>query len=243
MEKEEGIMINRSSLYDKIRALLAKTTENGCTEAEMCAALDKAQAMMDAYAVTDEELGLSKEEAAVLHTEPEDATDPHKIKWQLCAGIEQFCGVKIWRNSEVGFQFCGMKSDVEFAGWLLDHLTDFVHAELFAHLIGCLAPKSERKHIIRGFVFGCCQRIEARMHELCKRSEVAQTSNGRALVVIKSGAIDAKMKELGIKIRLSRAGCSPGNDAAREAGSRAGDRATFGRPVTGAAGIRQIGRG
>jgi Protein of unknown function (DUF2786) len=218
-ENEEGVMINRSGLYDKIRALLAKTTENGCTEAEMCAALDKAQAMIDAYAVTDQELGLSKKEAAVLHSEPKDATDPHKIKWQLCLGIENFCGVKIWRNRDAGYQFCGMKSDVEFAMWLLDHLTDFVHAELYAHLIGCLAPKSERKQIINGFVFGCCQRIEARMHELCKRSERTQTSNGRELVVIKSGAIDAKLKELGIRIRLSGAGCSAGNDAAREAGS------------------------
>jgi len=42
-------MADRNSIIDKIKALLAKTTENGATEAEMMSALDKASAMMDAY--------------------------------------------------------------------------------------------------------------------------------------------------------------------------------------------------
>jgi hypothetical protein len=58
-------MMDRNSLLEKIRALMSKTTENGCTEAEALAALDKARALMDAYEVTDEDLQLSKAEAAV----------------------------------------------------------------------------------------------------------------------------------------------------------------------------------
>ena len=41
-------MNNRNSLL----ALLSKTVENGCTESEALAALDKARAMMDAHEVT-----------------------------------------------------------------------------------------------------------------------------------------------------------------------------------------------
>ena len=52
----------RESVLNKIRALLAKTIENGCSEAEAMAALGKAQAMKDAYAVTEAELNLTKEE-------------------------------------------------------------------------------------------------------------------------------------------------------------------------------------
>jgi len=37
--------IERESVLNKIRALLAKTMENGCSEAEALAALGKAQAM------------------------------------------------------------------------------------------------------------------------------------------------------------------------------------------------------
>jgi hypothetical protein len=58
--------MNREALCDKIKALLSKTTANGCTEQEAMAALAKARAMQDAYAVTDEELQLTKIEVAEL---------------------------------------------------------------------------------------------------------------------------------------------------------------------------------
>ena len=76
-------MADRNSIIDKIKALLAKTTANGATEAEMISALDKASAMMDAYDITDEELQVAKDEAAKLHADPPDLKDPHKIKWRL----------------------------------------------------------------------------------------------------------------------------------------------------------------
>src|SRR6516165_9549940 len=82
-QKGGSVMANRESVIDKIRALLAKTVENGATEAEMMAALDKAAAMRDAYDISDEELQLPKEEKVALHADPADATDPHKLKWRL----------------------------------------------------------------------------------------------------------------------------------------------------------------
>ena len=75
--------IDRNRLLDKIRALLSKTTENGCTEAEHLAALDKAYAMIDAYEVTPDDLRLTKTEAAVLRKEPRGTLDPHNIKCGL----------------------------------------------------------------------------------------------------------------------------------------------------------------
>ena len=53
-------MADRNGIIDKIKALLAKTTANGATEAEMMAALAKASAMMDAYQITDEEVRIAK---------------------------------------------------------------------------------------------------------------------------------------------------------------------------------------
>jgi Protein of unknown function (DUF2786) len=236
-------MADRNSIIEKIKALLAKTTENGATEAEMMSALDKASAMMDAYDITDEEVQASKDEAAMLHTDPPDLQDPHKIKWRLSYGVSQFCGVQIFRpRRQTGLQCIGMPSDVQFATWLLDNLADFVFAELYAHLIGCLAPKNERGVIIRSFTAACCQRIVCRLLELVERSKAARTSNGRELVVVKNAAIKAFMKDHGIHLRTCR-GHSPSNvdRAAQAAGRAAGDRASFGRPVTGAAGVLRIG--
>jgi len=236
-------MADRNSIIEKIKALLAKTTENGATEAEMMSALDKASAMMDAYDITDAELQAAKDEAAALHAEP-DTTDPHRIKWRLSYGVRQFCGVEIYRSvRENGLKFIGMPSDTQFALWLLDSLADFVFEETYKHLIGCLAPKSERQVIIRSFTAACCERINHRLLELVKRSEQARTSNGRELVVVKNAAIKAFMKEHDIHLRTC-SGHAPSNvdAAAQAAGRAAGDRASFGRPVTGAAGVPRIGR-
>jgi hypothetical protein len=92
-------MADRNSIVEKIRALLSKTVENGCTEAEMLAALDRAAAMRDAYDIGDEELQLTREEKVVLHADPEDATDPHLLKWRLSYGVRMFCNVEVYRQS------------------------------------------------------------------------------------------------------------------------------------------------
>lgn len=232
-------MINRNSLLEKIRALMSKTTENGCTEAEALAALDKARALMDAYEVTDEDLQLSKTEAAVLHREPPDARDPHQIKRHLAVAIAGFCDCKVWRSSQI-LTFCGFPGDIQFAAWLLDHLTDFVQAELASYLIRCLATKAERRQIIKGFVLGCTGRISRRLAQLCQRSVAERADNSRALVVIKSAAIADKMRELGIKLRSSSSRSGSFNRAALEAGHKAGDRASFGRPVSGTGAVLRL---
>ena len=236
-------MADRTSIIEKIKALLAKTTANGATEAEMLSALDKASAMMDAYDIPKEELQVAKEEAAMLYAEPSDLQDPHKIKWRLSYGVAEFCGVQIYRSGhETGLKCIGMPSDVQFAMWLLDNLADFVFAELYAHLIGCLAPKSERRIIMRSFTEACCDRISARLVELVERSKAARTSNVRELVIIKDAAIKAFMKEHGIHLRTcSLSSASNVNTAAQAAGRAAGDRASFGRPVNGAVGALRIG--
>ena len=89
-------MVDRNAIIEKIKALLAKTTANGATEAERLSALDKASAMMDAYDITDDEVQVAKDEAAILHADPPDVSDPHSLKWQFSHGVSQFCGVVIY---------------------------------------------------------------------------------------------------------------------------------------------------
>jgi hypothetical protein len=236
-------MPDRNSIIEKIKALLAKTTENGATEAEMLSALDKASAMRDAYDITDDEVKIARDEAVIQRSDPPDLKDPHSIKWRLSYAVGQFCNVQVFRSRhQTGLKCIGMPSDVQFAMWLLDNLADFVFAALYEHLIGCLAPPSERRVIMRSFVEACCNRISDRLLALVARSKKARTSNGRELVVIKDAAIKAFLKQHDIHLRTcSGPSSSTVNAAAQEAGRAAGDRATFGRPVTGAAGVPRIG--
>jgi hypothetical protein len=87
----------RQKRIDQIKALRSKTIESGCTEAEMMAFMDKAAAMMDAYEITDEEVQETKDEAAMLHTDPPDLEDPHNIKWRLTRSVAIFCNVELYR--------------------------------------------------------------------------------------------------------------------------------------------------
>jgi len=236
------MMADRNSIIEKIKALLSKTKENGCTEEEELSALAKARAWIDAHEISDDELQLSREEKAILHDESEaDARDTHKIKWQLCFGVARYCNVRIY-CSKAGLTFAGFKSDIDFATWLLDHLSDFLHDALFEFLLDCLAPEGkERKEEIRGFVIGCAERINARMIKMCDQSKTERTTNGKALVVIKDQAIKDLLKAEGICLgsSVSRARFS---DDARAAGRSAGDRASFGRPVSGAGATLRLGK-
>jgi hypothetical protein len=231
--------IERDSLLSKIRALLAKTMESGCTEAEAMTALGKAQAMKDAYEVTEAELNLTKEEKAVLRREPPGTKDPHRIKWFLSGAVGDFCSCEGFRETRRegkvgGLIFCGLPSDVQFATWLLDTLTAFVLNELINHLMDAGPSNEERREVMRGFVLGCTDRIVQRLRELREQSTIVASSNAKALVVVKNQAIKTKLAELGIHIGTC-SGASSGtiDPSSYQAGKAAGDRASFGRPVSG----------
>lgn len=236
-------MSNRQSIVDKIKALFAKTIENGCSEAEAMAALAKAQAMRDAYEVTDEELALTKEEKAVLHA-GDRGNDPHGIQFALVNAICTFTDTQGWRNGRVrgyaakGYQFtfCGLKPDTDLAHYLLGSLTQFVQDELVNHLATSLAPRDMRRRTINDFVAGITSRLSERMHKIVRQSKAQQTSNSRALVVVKSDIVKAAMKANDIRLRACSGGDRvSGDPRAFAAGRAAGDRASFGRPVAASA--------
>jgi hypothetical protein len=239
-------MANRDSLIAKIRALMDKTVDNGCTEAEMSAALDKARAMIDAYEVSDEELRLTKEEKAVLRSEPPGTKDPHSIKFQLAYAIGKFTDTECWRNHRTkggGLNFLGLKSDCDFATWLLDSLTAFVQGEIADYLMkeGRFYFGNSRRSAISSFVAGCTGRISERMLELVQQSKTNMHPTGRELVVVKNQLVSAAKAKLGLKLRSSSSTRTVGDRNAYAAGRSAGDSASFGRPVGGQNGTLRLG--
>lgn len=234
---------DRAKLIEKIRALLAKTTERGCTEEETLAAIAKAQALMDAYEVTDEEVEATKGETASIHEAPHH--DPHRIRRWLLHPISKFCGVEAWhrgKNSRAytTIGFCGLAPDVDFANWLLDSLGDFVRSELAKFLLRRrgIGPADKRR-AINGFVLGCVHKIGARLRSLAPAA--SPTSARQALVVVKDGLIAAAMTAAGVEVRTARAGTHRVEDGALAAGMAAGERASFSRPIDAAGATLLIG--
>lgn len=239
-------MPNRDKILAKIKALLAKTVENGCTEAEAMNALAMAQSMMDAHEVTEADLNEVKEESAIKDT-MKDMRDPHHIRNHICVVISKFTHTKVWRSEyksqKFKYHFVGLKSDVDFAMWLTETLTMFVQKELKNYIWSngyTSLPPAEKRIVINGFVFGCTRRISDRLLELIKGGVVSNNKN--ALIVIKTELIQKKMEELGVNLSSGRNKSSRISGNSYAAGKAAGDRANFGRPVGGSAGVLRIGK-
>ena len=235
--------INRENLLGKIRALLSKTTVVGCTEAEALAALTKAQAMIDAYEVTDDELALTKEEKAILRSA--ETRDPLFIRRRLMFAVEEFTNTKAWYLSisrgHYNRTLCGLPADVDFAEWLIEALTQFVQSELATFLMNFAGTGHDRQSATRSFVMGCIERIRHRLTELAK-PRPAQSSNSRALVVTKQAAIRDCMATNDIRLRTGSGFAPVGDIASYAAGKAAGDRASFGRPISGGNGAPRLAR-
>jgi hypothetical protein len=239
--------MNRQSIIEKCKALLRKTVENGATEAEMLSALAKVQALQDSYEINDADLAEAKVEVVRLIKETgEQVLDPGKIKWKMSYNVGKFCNVIFYRGvGQKGLTVIGTKPDIDWALWLLDHLADFVHQQLAEYLFteGALAPRSDLRSIKANFIEAATLTISDRLKALMAQSEEQRTSNGKALMVIKSGALKVYLKEHDIRI-CAGGGSGPSNyhGGARDAGRAAGERASFGRPVSGAAGVLRIGK-
>ena len=216
----------RQSILDKIKALLSKTVANGCSEHEALMALTKARAMMDAYEVTPEDLKFTKEQKAQHHAGV--VGDVHRIQSLLARRIAEFTETKAYINGNGFVVFVGLRSDTDFAHFLLNSLRTFVLAELVEYLASNIFS-GPRQRYINGFVSGCTTRINQRLYELVEQSRKKQSSNSTALVVVKQHLIDEAMADM--TITKARRGKRKRSADAYWAGHAAGDRATFGRPI------------
>lgn len=219
----------RKKMLDRVRALLAKTMANGCTEGETMAALDKARELMAAYEINESDV-LPETERARIHATGKD--DPYSIKSRLAMGVAGFTRCRVWKNARNGITFCGLDSDVEFATWLLETLATFVHRELKAFRAKMKREGNPTPRIVSSsFVHGCAGRIYARLQELTPAEQT-----GRGLVVSRNALIDAAMADAGIRIGKASKSRPRIDSRAYAAGRAAGDHASFGRPVSGEGG-------
>jgi len=118
---------SRKKMLEKVKAILSKTMENGCTEGEAMAALVKARELMATYEIDEKELRDVAEKAQIHKTA---VSDPYEIKQNLCVNVGKFTSCKTFRDREDIICFAGKESDIVFATWLLDTLQRFVMREL-----------------------------------------------------------------------------------------------------------------
>lgn len=208
----------RKKMLERVRAILAKTMDNGCTESEAMAALAKARELMATYEIDEKELdALNIEKTTTFRTE---ARDPYEIKSNLSVNVGKFTRCKAFFDRDNVITFAGKESDIVFATWLLDTLQRFVMRALREY---------QRQKTIKGgtfannnytsssFVVGCAARINEKLKEL------APVDWAKAQEVI--------VKELNINLTKSRASRRDIHEGSVKAGMEAGNSARFDKPV------------
>lgn len=214
---------SRQKMLDKVKAILAKTMSNGCTEEEAMTALTKAREMMAAYDISEDELNVDKSEKANIYRS--NANDPYDIKKNLAVGIGKFTRCKAWKEKTT-ICFCGLESDAIFAEWLLNTLQRFVMRALRAYQADRMKKKIPTStYTSASFVAGCASRIAEKLKELTPVEPV-----GKGLVISRHALIDAEMAKHGITLHKSRSSRDYDKHAA-SMGQKAGDGARFDRPV------------
>jgi hypothetical protein len=232
----------------RIRGLLAKTTENGATEAEAMAAAAKARELMDTYRLSQSDIEIQAEplEDVILdrHVKSGVAAVDHCMN-----GIGRYCGVKMWfdnvresrRARTRRLRIIGLKADVEMATWLYRMIGAAIKAETKAFRPEPGLSRTATQQANTSFRLGMAGRVNHRLIEMAIALEpTAKTASGTALVVVKDALVLAHMATLGLNLRPTK-GKSIRDYAAWMAGGEAGDRVNLNRPVGAAAPARRLG--
>lgn len=224
----------------RIKALLAKSVENGATEEEALAAMEKARELMDKYGVTASAL-----EAEADTIKPEtmrrDGWGTFIIKDRLASNVARYTDCKIWFDFGGDFHVLGSDTDRLFCMWLLDSLDQFIRRSCVEFIKTQTITGKKWDHE-KAFCIGAINRINERLTALiAERRTSVQTKDGRSLVVIKSDLVTKAFDGLGLKLRRATSSVTyKKSSKAYAAGHAAGGKAKFSRPVNGGAGVKAI---
>ena len=243
---------NRESIIRKIRALRERTTANGCTEAEALSAAEVASRLAEEYQVDMSETEIEEEgiEGRTIRND-KGRTGRHEASWAVMA-VAKFCDVRCWGDrlttGEKAVRFYGLKSDVDMAEWLFVTVRSTMERSFLAWYMTEGARSGIASRTARAsFMLAMGARISRRLNDLTDARRPARATTGRELVAIKDALIVAGLKAMGYPASLGAKGVkrsagSTGDATARAAGSAAGDRVGFGRPVgSGAGAVAAIG--
>lgn len=222
-------MTEREKIAAKIRALLAKTVENGCTEDEAIAAAAKVAELLARYNLTLDEVSL-RASPFQRHTEQHEDDVGDRL-WKIADGIAQLIGVKYWTSASgvfpVEVSFFGFAHEVEIARYLLEICGGAMRRECskLQREFALLTPVRRRRKILP-YLDGMADRLRKRIIAL---KQAAPT--GRGLIVLHDALVEAAMTE---KLHQKRGRDSRSDEETYQLGVAAADRVSLNRGLAGA---------
>lgn len=221
---------NREAALKRIRALLAKTVANGCSESEAMAAAAKAGELMDRYGLTYSDLELKSERC-----QQHEATDRHHYVELVANAIARFCHCRVW-SDEGRIQYFGLPIDVLIAGYMTDLCRSAMESGFKTFLHSDQRPQGQSGRALRKpFMVAMGLRLSERIKAMAMvRERTAITADGTSLVLVKNAVVDEQYHALGYRFTRGPPPRQQGHAAAQAAGQAAGDRVNLVPGVQGA---------
>jgi hypothetical protein len=201
----------RSALLDKITALLAKTEERGCSEAEAIAAAELAQKLMAKYGLSLSELQAIASPADVCESDgiTIGKARAHEVM-HLGSAIAFFTDCKTWRQNyglihlsknRVRFHngnaencvvrvYFGLSADVAVAKYLTETLRNALDYEwkafwqAYPH-----TPKPSASKARASFMSAMTRRLDARLYAMKRAQGQSETNDCRQIVLVKADIV------------------------------------------------------
>jgi hypothetical protein len=238
----------RSALLDKISALLTKTEQSGCTEAEALAAAELAEKLMAKYGLSLTELEAISSPAVACEADGTPIGDQrcHEVV-HLTNAIGVYTNTRSWYHTRgvihvskkerrlhqhrgVIAVFFGFPADVQVAIYLVNTLRIALDTEWRAYWRtygkdSKTSARTARAHFMRGMT----HRLSQRLREMKKAQGQANVNDCRTIVLAKERIVNEAIEAMGLKISHDHhRGPFYADPDAYAAGQAAGDRATIG---------------
>ncbi|MGK7869490.1 DUF2786 domain-containing protein [Falsiroseomonas sp. E2-1-a20] len=232
----------------RIRALAAKTTDRGCSEAEAMLAAQKVGELLEVYGLGMSEVELREE--ACIQREVVITGARLQAVGIIFMAILRLTETRGWMVGRSQFVVFGLEPDVLMGEYLLHVVAGAVDHEeaLFraseAYRRSRLAPQQR----LRSFRYGFAERVSDRLDELAAHRRQAEeaahaaSGAGTALVVAKEARLSEAFRGLGIRLRSRTTTRRVSDGAAFRQGVAAGGRVGLERPVGAGAGAPALPR-
>ena len=199
-------MRNLDTIRAKLRALRAKTVENGCTEEEAMAAAEKMAELLSKHGLSAEELdaeGYERHEVAMGRRSPLDEV------WFAVAAFADCRGWYQRHDGKTNFVFFGRPQDALVAEYVYDvlksacanALAGFRASEVFRRR----RTTKTRAHAVKAFQEGLASSLVNKLqHGLWRRCWAGTHDTTKAVILASRAQLDLAMKAEGIELGTAR---------------------------------------
>lgn len=229
--------MDRKKLVERIRALKAKTIENGCTEEEAAAAAEMVAKLLERYNISAEECDVRENEFNQYSHTQDDLVG--RRLFVIADAIAYLVEVRYWiqrPGEKATVNFFGFDHEVEIASYLLDICRNAMETQSkkIEHENRLLRENIRRRKTI-AFIDGMSDRLAQRIKALKPKRPT-----GTGIIILRDALIDAELKNRDINLHDARTRETYDLDENYRRGLSAGDKVALNQGIRGTDNLQRL---